>query len=140
MKILLINPPILNKEVYAKYSAGAPCLPPLGLCYLGAVLLNNGYETKILDCVAEDIPVMGLRNEFEKFRPDLVGVTSATVSYAAAKKVLEAIKEIDASTVTVLGGTHISALPIQAMSECENIDIGVFGEGEYTLLEIVKKD
>jgi len=57
MKILLINPSIAQSEVYAKYSAGAPCLPPLGLCYLGAVLLKKGHDVKILDCVAEQITI-----------------------------------------------------------------------------------
>ena len=101
MKILLINPPVFNKEVYAKYSAGAPCLPPLGLCYLAAVLLKKGYEVKILDCVAEKISIFQLKKEIEEFKPYVVGVTSTTVSYTAAKKVLHTIKEIDHDIIRI---------------------------------------
>ena len=137
MKILLINPSITRQDVYAKYSVGAPCLPPLGLCYLAAVLSDHGYETRILDCFAENISTSELKKEVEGFAPDLVGVTSTTVAYATAQEVLVAVKEVDLGITTVLGGAHMSALPSQTMSECESIDVGVFGEGEQTLLEIV---
>lgn len=139
MKVLLINPSITQKEVYAGYSAGAPCLPPLGLCYLAAVLLEKGHQTEILDCVAENLPISQLQKQVEAFKPGLVGVTSTTVSYEAAKTTIDAIKEMDRVITTVLGGAHISALPQPTMAECENVDIGVFGEGEYTLLEIVER-
>lgn len=139
MKVLLINPSIPQKEVYARYSAGAPCLPPLGLCYLAAVLLEKGHSTKVLDCVAENISLSRLKKEVEEFKPGLVGVTSTTVSYEAAQKTIDAIKEVDHGVMTVLGGAHISALPQATMAEVENIDIGVFGEGEYTLLEVVER-
>lgn len=139
MKILLVNPSITKSEIYAKYSAGAPSLPPLGLCYLAAVLSQKGYEVKILDCAVEQMSIEQMKQNIEQFAPDLVGVTSTTVSYMAAQKVLRAVKETDKKIVTVLGGAHISALPVPTMAECGDIDIGVFGEGEFTLLEIVER-
>jgi radical SAM superfamily enzyme YgiQ (UPF0313 family) len=139
MKILLINPPILDSKVYARYSSGAPCLPPLGLCYLASVLLKKNHEVKILDCVAEKINISLLLDKIGDIHPSLVGVTSATVSYAASKVVLQAIKKMYPDITTVLGGAHISALPAQTMADCEAIDVGVFGPGEYTLMEIVER-
>jgi radical SAM superfamily enzyme YgiQ (UPF0313 family) len=139
MNILLINPSITKTEVYAKYSSGAPCLPPLGLCYLAAVLLENGYEVKILDCVAEHISLSQIKEAVTNFEPEIVGVTSTTISYIAAQKVLHSVKELDHTITTILGGAHISALPTPTMIECADLDIGVFGEGEFTLLEIVER-
>lgn len=139
MKVLLINPSITQKEVYAKYSAGAPFLPPLGLCYLAAVLVEEGHQTKILDCVAENLSLSQLQKEVDEFKPSLVGVTSTTVSYEAAQETIDAIKEMDHGIKTVLGGAHISALPQATMEESENVDIGVFREGEHTLVEIVER-
>ena len=117
MNILLINPAITQSEVYAKYSAGAPCLPPLGLCYLAAVLIEKGYDVRIIDCVAEKVSNSELKKEIERFRPDVVGMTSTTISYTAAKAVLKAIKEVEPNITTVLGGAHISALPTATMRE-----------------------
>ena len=62
MKVLLINPPISKEEVYAKYSVGAPSLPPLGLCYLAAMLLKEGFEVRILDCTVEGTTLAQLRD------------------------------------------------------------------------------
>ncbi len=138
MRILLVNPPISKEEVYAKYSAGAPSLPPLGLCYLAAVLLKEGFEVKILDCAIEDFSPAQLRSQIEKYAPTVVGVTSTTVSYPSAQNVLRIVKEIDKGIKTILGGAHISAMPLQTMEECDYLDIGVVGEGEYILLEIVR--
>jgi hypothetical protein len=47
MKILLINPP----RVYYPGSKEARVGLPLGLMYLAAVLEENGYRPKILDCL-----------------------------------------------------------------------------------------
>lgn len=137
MKVLLINPPITKRKVYAKYSSGAPCLPPLGLCYLAAVLLKRGHQVKIIDCVAERVSLGELKGLVNQFTPRIVGVTATTVSYPPARGVLRLIKEIDSRIITVLGGAHISALPSATMEESEHIDIGVFGEGETTLCDIV---
>jgi anaerobic magnesium-protoporphyrin IX monomethyl ester cyclase len=139
MRVLFINPSIAQAEVYAKYSAGAPVLPPLGLCYLAAVLLKEGHEVKILDCVAERISLSNLQQTVREFRPDVAGVTATTVSFEAAKRVFKAVKETDDRIVTILGGAHVSALPRPTMAECEDIDVGVFGEGEDTIREAVEK-
>jgi len=139
MKVLLINPPISKEEVYAKYSVGAPSLPPLGLCYLAAMLLKEGFEVRILDCTVEGTTLAQLRDRVEEYAPAVVGVTSTTVSYPVAREVLRVVKEVDRGIKTILGGAHISAIPLQTMEECDCLDIGVIGEGEYTLVEIVRR-
>ena len=139
MRVLLVNPSIAQAEVYAKYSAGAPVLPPLGLCYLAAALLKEGHEVRILDCVAEKISLPGLQEEIRRFKPEVAGVTATTVSFEAAKRVLKAVKDTDRAVTTVLGGAHISALPRATMAECGEIDVGVFGEGEQTIRELAER-
>jgi radical SAM superfamily enzyme YgiQ (UPF0313 family) len=139
MKILLINPPISQEDVYSKYAAGAPCLPPLGLCYLAAVLIDKGYRPEIIDCAAEKMSHLELLKKVAEYKPDIVGVSCTTVSYDSARQVLAAVKKIDQTITTVLGGAHLSALPKSTMEECDFIDIGVYGEGEFTFLEIVER-
>ena len=139
MKILLINPHITNADIYSKYSAGAPCLPPLGLCSLGAVLLEKKHEVRIVDCAAENIGISQLRQQIDAFMPRVVGVTSTTVSYHAARQVLQVLKESYPEITTVLGGAHLSAIPLETMKDCETLDIGVVGEGEQTLAEVVER-
>ena len=139
MRVMLVNPPVTAEAVYGRYAAAAPCLPPLGLCYLAAVLEENGYEVRIVDGVAQRISLSELKDEITGYSPHVVGVTSTTCSYPRAKEVLRLVKECDSQIMTVLGGAHLSARPVETMRECENLDIGVYGEGEYSLLEIVQK-
>lgn len=39
--------------------------------------------------------------------------------------------------VTVLGGCHITFLPEETVSSCPAIDVGVIGEGEVTMLDLM---
>ena len=40
-------------------------------------------------------------------------------------------------TLTVVGGPHVTALPAETLEEFPAIDIGVVGEGEETLAELL---
>ncbi len=41
MRVLLVNPPIERRRVYGRFSFVAPNLPPLGICYIASVLLEE---------------------------------------------------------------------------------------------------
>ena len=69
--------------------------------------------------------------------PDIVGLTAATPTFNSALSIAKKIKAVLPSAIIVLGGAHITAMPFEAMS-CGTFDIGVIGEGEETLLELVK--
>ena len=66
-------------------------------------------------------------------RPDMVGLSTVSQYYPTALKAAAACKELGA--FVVLGGHHVSALP---SSMTLNIDVGVIGEGEETMLDIAK--
>lgn len=140
LRILLINPPVKVEDIYGEYSSISPCLPPLGLCYLAAVLLKAGYnQVKVIDGMLENLSYKALEMRIRRYRPDIVGVTSTTVSFYNAKKIISLCKKINPKILTVLGGAHFSALPQRTMEECQQLDIGVYGEGEITFLDLVKK-
>lgn len=139
MKVLLIYPPIKNEEVYSKYSIAAPCLPPLGICYLARYLLNANYEVEIIDCVVERLSFDELKRKIICYAPNIVGVSSTTVAFYHAKKVISLVKSINQEIITILGGAHITACQEETMKECNDLDIGVIGEGEQTLLEVIRK-
>ena len=139
MKILLINPPITSEEIYSKYSKGAPCLPPLGICYIASCLLHANYDVKIIDCVVERMTLDELKKQIIHYSPNIVGVSSTTVAFQHAKQVISLVKSIDPEIKTILGGAHITACPKESMRECKDVDIGVIGEGEVTILEVIQK-
>jgi anaerobic magnesium-protoporphyrin IX monomethyl ester cyclase len=67
-------------------------------------------------------------------KPDLVGLSSFTRTYNEAIKISREIKN-NFNIPVIIGGHHISAIPDNLDY---SMDVGVLGEGENTLLELVK--
>ncbi len=143
MKILLIQPP----QTILKYKAKS-CQPSLGLGYIASVLRKK-HEIVILDSLAEgfdnEVPVSettcryGLSFEEIKARtaqikPDVVGVTCLfSTQFRNALNVCVAVKEAGPGILTMVGGHHISAMPLQVL-ENRDIDFVVRLEAE-TIIE-----
>lgn len=71
--------------------------------------------------------------ELEQFKPDIVGISSATESFGEARKLTKKIKE-RVGCIVIMGGTHITALP-ETLPEV--VDIAVLGEGEETMVKLL---
>jgi radical SAM superfamily enzyme YgiQ (UPF0313 family) len=110
--------------------------PNIGLAYIGAYLLRNGIDVKILDPRLDNLSLKEFKKEFIKYKPDIIGFSSYTEEIPDLINMIKNVKEIDKDCLTVLGGPHASALPIQTLKECSSLDVAVYGEGEKTLLEI----
>ncbi len=132
LKITLVNPP------YPSNAHSHPPFIPLGLAYLGAVAEKAGYEVNIIDCQAERLTYETFRQRISQQNPDVVGVTSTTLLYNSAKKILETAKKEYPSAITMIGGSHVSFWDENALNECSSIDVVVRREGEQTFLELLQ--
>jgi len=139
MRILLVYPPISLKDTYSKVSFAAPIMPPLGLAYIAAVLEQNNFDVKIIDCVAEKLNYEDLLKRVNEYKPSIIGFNANTSSYSKAQKTINKIKHEHSDIITVIGGAHASAMPKKVLTETPSIDIVLFGEGEDTFLEIANK-
>lgn len=139
-KVLLINPPFSRKEGYKFWisSVGTKANPPLGLSYIASVCLKVGYDVEIIDALAEGLSLFQLKERIIKCNPGIVGVTATTPMIYNAFEVLKIIKECSNSILTVLGGPHITAEPFLTMEQCEELDVGVLGEGEDTFIDLAE--
>lgn len=140
MKILLINPPTM--QAYGKYKAaakvGAQPQMPLGICYIAAVLRKAGHKLILKDSDVEGYTISSLVNAIQELKPNAVFVTATTPIYPSAKQLIECVKRDNKEIITVLGGFHITALPVETMEDC-NVDYGVYGEGEITIVELMNR-
>ncbi|MBN1368657.1 MAG: B12-binding domain-containing radical SAM protein [Dehalococcoidaceae bacterium] len=92
--------------------------------------MENACTVKVLDPAAEP-----LADAIHAFDPDIIGITSYTVTYPEAIEVMRQVRKLAPKALCIIGGVHISSLP-QSLDEV--FDAGVIGEGEQTLLEIVR--
>jgi len=138
MKILLLHSQW--SHIYGKYSTAARAsvlYPPLGLCYLASSIKNAGHEVKIIDAEIEKMDIKEVVEETKKHSPNIIGITSTTPIFPQVKNLAEELKK-ELKTPIVLGGPHITAMPIQTMKSCKYFDFGVYGEGEKTICELVQ--
>ncbi|MCK5493910.1 MAG: cobalamin-dependent protein, partial [Candidatus Omnitrophica bacterium] len=131
MKVLLINPPIeesILKPVLKNLFYNSP---PLGLCYIAAVLKKNKVVVKIIDAAVERLSILKIIKRVEKMNPDVVGLTSTTYSFPFALILAKEIKKYFKDIVIIMGGSHITANP-DVLLRFNCFDFGVLGEGEVT--------
>ncbi|PIQ29140.1 hypothetical protein COW36_17890 [bacterium (Candidatus Blackallbacteria) CG17_big_fil_post_rev_8_21_14_2_50_48_46] len=103
---------------------------PLGLSYLSAILKRD-LHFKDEDIVLEvDDPERLLRHG-----PDIIGMTSFTETFEHVMRHARWLKRMAPEIPIIVGGEHISAAP---ESLPEEVDIGVIGEGEITLRELME--
>jgi anaerobic magnesium-protoporphyrin IX monomethyl ester cyclase len=133
-KILLVNLPF--EKIYEKTTIKgvAPSTPPLGLACIGGSLLDKGHDVRLFD-----FNIYGTK-EFiimlKSFTPDFVGITFVTPLIREARKVSELVKKINKNIIVVGGGPHCSSFPESSVREA-SLDIGVIGEGDFIINEIV---
>ncbi len=111
----------------------------LGLGYLAAVLEKNQYRVDVIDCQVLKFSLEDFRSEISKRQPDIVGVTSSTLTYQTALKLVKIAKETCPKCITVAGGSHVTFWDDHALKECPELDIVVRREGENTVLELVQR-
>jgi magnesium-protoporphyrin IX monomethyl ester (oxidative) cyclase len=150
MKVLLINPPWLTPK---KYEEKLVVPYPLGICYIASYLEENGVKVRILDVLAEDFENksllsngfvrFGLSDEkilenVKQFQPEIIGITCLFTSQSEGMHNLAKLLKTNFQEILiVVGGIHASSCPQDVMSD-RNIDFVVRGEGEITMLELVK--
>lgn len=134
MKVLFINP--RYSRIYSKVITATGINPPVGLACIASYLRENGVEVSILDANALQIPFQNLKKHIPKDF-DIVGVSSYTPSVDLSIKTLELAREINPNCKTIMGGSHITGDPVGTMKRLPVIDVGVCGEGEITILELI---
>lgn len=132
VKVALVNPPRFAGSFLH------PQFPLRGLAYMAALLLKNGCDIKVMDCAGVNMNQDGLKKELGSFEPDIVGITSMTVTFPSALQTALVTKSICPSALTVLGGPHVTVMDIDTISRFAYVDVVVRGEGEQTFLELAR--
>jgi len=155
-RILLVYP----RTVSQKYK---PTRVPTGLFYLDAAVKDRAFlakyyrraqdkrfiyeqETDYPQAQVKIIDLQAVPEDFDfaaavrEFAPDIVGFGTITATINAAKRLAKVVKG-NSKALTVVGGFHVSAKPVETMKDGPDkpcfFDIGVFGQGVETFCDIM---
>jgi anaerobic magnesium-protoporphyrin IX monomethyl ester cyclase len=126
LKITLINPP-----QFTHYPQ-----PPVGLALIGAILEKAGYAVTLLDANApglkpEAIPAL-------VSGADVIGLTAMTPTITTATRIAQYIRQSRPDVKIIMGGAHPTMLPEETMASAPDIDVIVRGEGDETVIELLR--
>jgi radical SAM superfamily enzyme YgiQ (UPF0313 family) len=107
--------------------------PHLGLLSLAAVLREHGHRVRLVDALALDLTPEAAARAVLRDSPQVVAFTAFSLSIAQAAEVARRVKSADPAILTVVGGPHLSALPVETLATFAEFDVGAIGEGEDTL-------
>jgi anaerobic magnesium-protoporphyrin IX monomethyl ester cyclase len=138
-EVFLVNPPdprSMREFLVPMRIREHETLPPLGLAYIAAVLEKNGIDVDILDAWTLDLPIQKVLERVGEASPKVVGITCDATRVNVTKEIAKGVKELDKQIKVVIGGPFPTCYPQYFR---ENIDAVALGEGEYTMLELVRK-
>jgi radical SAM superfamily enzyme YgiQ (UPF0313 family) len=140
----MLNPPFLPK--YSR-SSRSPAVTKSGtiyyslwLSYATGVLEKAGHQVLLIDAPAECSTIEQIRKRVTDFAPQMAVFDTSTPSINSDVKMLETVKGwFGPGFLTVLVGTHPSALPEETLGLSPSIDIIARREYDYTLREIADR-
>ena len=132
MRVLLIK----SFSLLSKVTAASP---PLGVMALAAYLRREaGADVRILNPRFSEKPLDELRRTLGEFKPHLVGLSALTAEAHVMHLMAREVRAAAPDALLAAGGPHASAYYEAALGSGD-IDVAVIGEGELTLLEIVRR-
>jgi radical SAM superfamily enzyme YgiQ (UPF0313 family) len=138
MRVLLAEPP----QLFLDGSGRTRQVHPLGLGYVGAVLAVE-HDVRFLLPDTRSYTGIDPWGEIERAivdeAPDVVGITAVTANSVSAGVLASLVKSIDPDICVVLGGVHASTGPEAALKGAPGADFVVQGEGEHTMLELIRE-
>lgn len=147
MRILIVNPPDENTVIENPDDKGQGFLesddfgdfPPLGALYVYSYLNahTTGHSLYFIDCIGERISHSALRRKIEEIKPDVVGLTSFTISLVDVCVAARTVRDVVPHAHICLGGHHPIAFPFEA-AQLPEFDSIIVGEGEIAFTDLVK--
>ena len=135
-RVVLINP----ARHFIANEHGIGYLIPLGLVCIGGPLIDAGFAVKLIDHDLYGWSYKRLIKEISDFKADyiLLGHSGSTAAHRTAIKTIQAIHNELPYLRVVYGGVYPSYADQAVMAECQEIDAIVRGEGEQTILGLIR--
>jgi len=136
--VFFATPPISMEERYGSLAGAGSSLPSLGILFLAAITRQQGFPTTLVDAAALNLASDVLLARVRTARPNVLGLSATTFSIYHAAAFAARVREILPDILVVIGGPHVSAAPLETMERFPEFDLAVVGEGESTIVELLR--
>jgi len=134
LKILLVYPYCLDERLHEEDVS----VVPIGVYYVGAVLRENHYDAEILNWHHINKTPERIKEVLLEKAPDVIGFSVLHANRWGAIEIARIAKQINPSVKIVFGGIGATFLWRHLLDNFNEVDFIVLGEGEYSLLNLVK--
>lgn len=124
---------------YMVYGSGGHYVMPMGILYVSAFLKQSGcctVHTLNLNHVEGDEYTI-VRQYCLKHAIEVVGVGGLSGEYADLQRMVNYARTVNPRMFIIVGGGIMTADPESTMKAFEDVDCGVIGEGEITMVELL---
>jgi len=132
--VVPVSSNILRSRLYAQFQ---PCLLPMSLGYLGAVLRQEGHTVSMRDQPADLRATGDILDEVEQLRPDLLGLSVLTESWSTVVPMVSEARRRVPGLKVVMGNTHAAFFAEEVLAN-GHADFVIRGEGEETLADLAR--
>ena len=130
--------------VLLTYTSGLPdrkepyiSLLPCGLCYLHSALKEAGINSRLANLSAW--PDKAIRTLINDTKPSVIAISQWTHNRIASLELARLVRRIHPHCLIVFGGGHATFQYEEVLMAETPVDLVVRGEGEQTLLEVVRR-
>lgn len=145
IKIAIINPPASDGEKFVREgrceqraSSFQYLMVPISLPSIAALLRSNGFEIKLIDCMAEELDESATIKQIIKFKPKMVIINFSTATFYGDKDFTLKLKKCLPKAHLTAIGVHVTTMPKETLTETA-LDSIIRGEPEMTALELAQK-
>ncbi len=141
MKVMIVNPPTCTGMKYIRegrceqrLNSFQYVMVPISLPMIGGALEAKQHEVKLLDCIANDVDIEGLKKEISQFDPSLIIFNMSTATSSSDMTVIDQMRAVSKSHFTVIGN-HATSLPEEVLRGSQ-LDSVIRREPELTAQDL----
>ncbi|MCL2050356.1 MAG: B12-binding domain-containing radical SAM protein [Lachnospiraceae bacterium] len=151
LKVCLIRPPSISSIT----GVGQDASLPLGLAYLAGAINIAGYDLQVIDAVGQAITQYQCIDNGQRIllhgltfdqithqvdpECDIIAISCMfSNSWVMDLQLIEKLHGCYPDKFIVIGGEHATALPLYILENCPSINAIVLGEGEETIVELIR--
>ena len=110
---------------------------PLGILYLGSLLIAEGYKVVLLDYNLKQKSLDEIDKDIQQINSPIFAISSLSTGYSFVKNIVPIIKKNNPNSKVLLGGAISYGIP-EFVLQKTGVDVVIEGEAEACILPLVE--